>query len=264
MAIASPPVRKTPTAVKTATTGRAWWIRACEFIFLPVIALALVEGGLHLAGVGQQEFLQPDLTLGCRHIPGKLVIWRMEGFSSDRLSTAGLRDSEHTIAKPQGVTRIALLGDSATEGLQVPLADTYGKQLESLLNGKGPRKYEVINFAVSSFSNAQEYVQFKNEVAAYKPDITVVLTNGGDANLNVRFMSAYKAEAKPFFYLDAQGNLQLDDGALQAQKSKLEPNAWMDFLRRNSCIYGVLSQTNLLLSINEPYTADGTGTLKIG
>ena len=258
-------IKESPTKTATAAPGfnqsaasgtvshRRWWLVALEWVALLLAAITILELGLRAAGIGQQEFLAPDLKLGCRHLPNKLVVWRMEGFSSDHLSSTGLRDSEHSIAKPEGVTRIALLGDSATEGLQVPLSQTYGRKLEAMLNARQPRKFEVINFAVSSFSNAQEYLQFKNEVAAYKPDVTVVLTNGGDANMNVRFMPPAKAEPKPFFYLDGQGNLQLDDSALQAQKNKLQANAVMDFLRRNSCIYGVLSQTNLALSINEPF-----------
>src|SRR3984957_3032518 len=104
-----------------------------EFVVFSVLAILLVEGIFRLCGIGQQEYLQADPVLGCRHIPNQLVTWRMEGYSSDRLSSAGLRDVEHNIAKPAGVKRVALLGDSSTEGMQVSLSNTYAKVLEKEL-----------------------------------------------------------------------------------------------------------------------------------
>lgn len=199
-----------------------------------------------------EEFLEGDTALGCRHIPGKKVVWRMEGYSCDRLSSAGFRDVEHTLAKPQGVTRVALLGDSACEGLQVPLGDTYARKLESLLNEKGSKKYEVLNFGCSSYSTGQEMVQFERTVASYSPDITVVLYSTGDAVESIRKPWDLKAEPRPYFYLDGQGRLRQDNAVLEAQRNQLSGGPLLDFLRRNSRIYGVLSHANLTLSINEP------------
>ena len=220
-------------------------------VFLAV-GIALLEWFLPIAGVGQEEFLQPDTKLGCRHIPGKYVVWRMEGFSRGHLNSVGQRDVEHNLAKAPGTTRIALLGDSSTEGLQVPLADTYARLLEKQLNSGENQKYEVINFACSSYSTGQQREQFRNEVAAYKPDITVLLYNRGDAVENIRQPGKLKVEPRPYFYLDQAGKLQLDDTILAINKDKLAPSPILDFFRAHSSIYGVLSQTNLALSINEP------------
>ncbi len=122
-----------------------WWQKsftmAGQAILALIVGIVLLEGYFRLAGVGEQEFVQPDLTMGCRHIPGKKVIWRMEGYSSDKLSSVGLRDSEHVIAKPVGTYRIALLGDSAVESMQVSMGKTFGKVLEKLLNAQLAKKY---------------------------------------------------------------------------------------------------------------------------
>ncbi|HEY9714529.1 MAG TPA: hypothetical protein V6C72_13770, partial [Chroococcales cyanobacterium] len=48
------------------------------------------------------------------------------------------------------------------------------------------------------------------------------------------------------------GKLQIDNAVLEATSSKLKPNAVLDFLRRNSRIYGVFTETGLVLSLNEP------------
>lgn len=229
---------------------RPWWLSTIEFAALAGLAIVGLETYFNLTGCGLEEFLQPDTAMGCRHIPGKRVVWRLEGFSDEKLSSAGLRDVEHTIAKPAGVVRIALLGDSATEALQVRLPRTYARLLEKQLKEQGAN-VEVLNFGCSSYSTGQEFLQLKNEVAQYQPDITVLMYNRGDNIENVRDPMTLKADPRPYFYLDQSGALREDNAVLQANQAALTPNAVQAFLSKNSRIYGVLSQTNLALSINE-------------
>jgi hypothetical protein len=229
---------------------RPWWLATIEFAALAGLAVVGLETYFNLTGCGLEEFLQPDTAMGCRHIPGKRVVWRLEGFSDEKLSSVGLRDVEHTIAKPAGIVRVALLGDSATEALQVRLPRTYARLLEKQLREQGAN-VEVLNFGCSSYSTGQEYLQLKNEVAQYHPDITVVMYNRGDNIENVRDPRTLKADPRPYFYLDQSGTLREDDAVLQANHAALTPNAVQAFLSKNSRIYGVFSQTNLALSINE-------------
>ncbi|MBX9879795.1 MAG: SGNH/GDSL hydrolase family protein [Candidatus Obscuribacterales bacterium] len=249
------PVTTSPT-VKTPAESlkkpRSKWRMALETTAFLAVSVALLEWFLPIAGVGQEEFLQPDTKLGCRHIPSKYVVWRMEGFSRGHLNSTGLRDVEHNIEKKPGTIRVALLGDSSTEGLQVPLEDTYARIVEQQLNANGTQKYEVINFACSSYSTGQQHEQFLNEVTTYKPDITVLLYNRGDAVENIRKPGKLNVEPRPYFYLDQQGNLQPDNSVLNYNKAKLSPNPVFDFLRAHSSIYGVLSSTHLALCTNEP------------
>ncbi len=250
---------KNDLSKRTTFKRKHWWQSAIELLLLCVLFIVLVETFFNLCGIGQEEFLEPDLKMGCRHIANKLVVWRLEGYSKDYLNSQGLRDTEHSLEKPKNTTRIALLGDSATEALQVPLAETYGKRLERLLSNSnaayGKKNFEVINFGCSSYSTGQELLQFRNQVAAYKPDITMLLYVRGDTIENARNLQSLqdisKTEPRPYFYLDNKGQLQQDNAVLENQKSILSPNPVVDFLRRNSHIYGVLSHTNLTLSINE-------------
>lgn len=280
-----------------------WWHTIIRLSVLLIAIIAFLECFFRLAGAGEGEFLQPDLTMGCVHIPGKLVTWRLEGYSHDYLSSAGLRDVEHKINKPAGVTRIALLGDSATEGMQVPLADTYGSLLEKLLNQNadnnkqhlvnvpsenkynkdesemrrengsttakssgysptGTKRYEVINFACSSYSTGQQWLQYEQQVRQYHPDIVILMYNIGDAVENVFVPGQPQAVVpRPYFRLDAQGKVQIDRSVLDLNHAKLKPDALMSFLRKNSRIFGALSQENLTLSINEPLYRKITQTL---
>lgn len=220
-----------------------------EIALLVPLTVFGLEGLLAAVGVGQQEILQPDAELGCVHIPGKKVTWRLEGFSRDSFSSAGLRDPEHNLAKAPGTYRIALLGDSATEGLQVDMGETFARVLDAGLaktaSGQSISKFEVLNFGCSSYSTGQELLQFKRQVAQYKPDLTIVLTCFGDTLENsLDPTQRAHAEPKPYFYIDGAGKLAQDNSVLQANAAKLAPNPVIDFLRAKSCLYGVWTQLN--------------------
>lgn len=244
---------------------RPWWLSGLQFAATLLIGIVALEGYFNIAGVGNEEFLQPDKTLGVKHIPGKRVTWRLEGYSNDFLNSRGLRDSEHTLAKPADCYRIALLGDSATEGMQVPLEDTYGKQLEQLLAKTNTKKVEVINFGCSSYSNGQETLQLEQEVAPYKPDLVIMMYNRGDYIENIRDPNTLKAEPRPYFHMDNDAQKLLQDDTIMNFNAKgFEANPPLDFLRRNSRIYGVLTHTNLALNLNEPlYSKTRNSILKL-
>jgi hypothetical protein len=255
-------IKLTPPAAIPATR-RSSWHNSIGFVLYLAVAIAFLEGIFRIAGIGQQEFLQPDPQMGCRHIPNKVVTWRLEGYSCDRLNSDGLRDSEHTIKKAPGVFRIALLGDSATEALQVNMNETYGKVLEARLNkklgGKSLRignrainRFEVINFGCSAYSTGQELLEYRNHVCKYNPDSVVLLFNRGDTTENCLNLTAKDfPEPRPYFFLDQAGAPQTDSTVLKANSEKLAPNPLLDFLRARSRIYGVFSQANLSLSLTD-------------
>lgn len=248
--------KETPNAATAPRVGRPWWRHALELsIFLPVSILAL-EAIFAWAGIGEQEFLKPDLSLGCVHIPGKLVTWRLEGFSRDYLSPQGLRDVSHELKAAPNTFRIALLGDSATEGLQVPLAETFPRLLEAKLNADAKEKgsvqrFEVINFGCSSYSTGQEVLTYEKYIRAYKPNLVMAMYTRGDTLENsIDFARLQTVEARPYFYLDGD-ELKEDDSILLASKEKLSPHPVLDFLRSKSRIYGVYNQTIFSLTLTD-------------
>lgn len=231
-----------------------WWQNILSFFLFAILGVLALEAFFNFAGVGNEEFLEPDSMLGVRHIAGKKVVWRLEGFSDDYLSKAGLRDSEHQITRKADTYRIILLGDSATEGLQVELNETYGKILEKQLGLHVPqnkKQLEVINFGCSSYSNGQEMLQLESQAAKYKPDLVVLMYNRGDYIENIRDPRTLKAEARPYFYLDEKGSLKQDNTIMDLNKEHFKKNPLLSCLREKSRIYGVLSHTNLALSLNE-------------
>ena len=232
------------------------WYAPFEFALMLAAGILAVETYCNLAGVGNEEFLEPDAQLGVRHIAGKKVVWRLEGYSDEKLSSQGLRDREHAVKKPDGVYRIALLGDSATEGMQVALDKTYGSVLEKMLNERKPEErngktVEVLNFGCSSYSNGQEMLQLEKQIKPFEPDLVILMYNRGDYIENIRDPNTLKAEPRPYFYMGADGKLTQDNTIMDFNRDGFKPNPTVDFLRKNSRIYGVLTHTNLALSLNE-------------
>ena len=56
-----------------------------------------------------------------------------------QINREGLRDVEHQYAKPPGVFRILVLGDSFVEAMHVPLESTFPRRLEERLNARRRR-----------------------------------------------------------------------------------------------------------------------------
>ncbi len=89
-------------------------------------------------------------------------------------NSLGFRDGEHAVAKPPGVYRIVIIGDSIAAGLRVErTADLFPDVLERLLRGQGVRA-EVLNFAVSGYNTQQEVETLKDRALAYRPDLVIV------------------------------------------------------------------------------------------
>jgi hypothetical protein len=231
---------------------RVWILFAAQLIVFSILAIVLLEVLFRFWRVGAEIFLQPDNVLGCRHIPGKLVVWRCEGYSHDRFNNDGLRDYNYPLIKPYNTRRIAVLGDSTSEGLQVALSKTYPKILERMLNEQAKSlKYEVINFACSSYSTGQELLQYQSQVVKYDPDIIVLLYNMGDAQENALNKEAGSAEVRPYFAIDKNNKLILDNSVLKINKARLTPNEVSNFLSCHSRIYGALCQASFTQTLSD-------------
>lgn len=219
-----------------------------------VAAIALAEAIFLLAHIGEEEYLKLDPIVAFSHLERKRITFRSEGFSNDKINSAGFRDSEHTLMKPVGVKRIALLGDSRTEAFQVPLEKTFGKLLEQKLNANGA-KFEVMNFGISSFGTGQEYLQYLTTVRNYKPDIVCVVYNVLDSDENVLPYGDPNPTPRPYFLLTKDNKLLIDRSALESwwigEKSNVFHSA--DWLRRNSRIWGVFAMMEIQLNADKHF-----------
>src|SRR5687768_17045225 len=81
-----------------------------------------------------------------RRVRGLEQTWSRTPFAVElRFNSLQFRDEEFGPRRP-GVRRVAVLGDSFTEGQGVKEADTYPRRLEALLNEADPGGWEVMNW----------------------------------------------------------------------------------------------------------------------
>ncbi len=91
--------------------------------------------------------------------------------ASNRL---GFRDVDHEVAKPPGVYRIVVIGDSIAAGLKVErFEDTFPAILGEELRKKGVNA-EVISLAVSGYNTQQEVETLKEKGLRYRPDLVLL------------------------------------------------------------------------------------------
>jgi lysophospholipase L1-like esterase len=134
------------------------------------------------------DFLwQWDPAIGMKLIPGKHGRSVKPGLYdvSVQVNSAGFRDREHALDKPAGIRRVALLGDSVVEALQVPFEESITPLIERQLQTVGIH-CEVINFGVSGTGTAREYLALRDYALKYRPDLVLLFFVGNDFGDNTR------------------------------------------------------------------------------
>ena len=102
----------------------------------------------------------------------------------------GMHDDEATTEKPAGTFRIAVLGASMDMGWGVAHQNTYINRFEDWLNAEavepapgGPRRFEVLNFAVAAYSPLQRLETLRRKVLTFKPDLVIYSATTLDTRL---------------------------------------------------------------------------------
>jgi lysophospholipase L1-like esterase len=195
-------------------------VGSSKSIFTGLLWLALVLVGgilccelvLRWAHLGEEHIWSPDSSFGLMSQPNVQYTFRSEGYSEGVYNSAGFNDNEWAIAKAPGVVRIAIVGDSKTESLQVQRDHTFPKLLERKLNAAGRGRFEVMNFGVSAFNTGQEYLLYLTRVSAYHPDFLVVAYSPADNEENIKpgYMKTENIFPRPYFSVGSAGNLIAD------------------------------------------------------
>ncbi len=109
--------------------------------------------------------------LRLRLTPSVSMSYKGEVLSTNRW---GMRDREYERQKPEGVFRIVVLGASPVMGSGVADGYTFEALLEDRLNAKlggaGAPRYELLNFAVESYTVLQQMYTLETKVLQFEPD----------------------------------------------------------------------------------------------
>jgi hypothetical protein len=166
-------IRATPNAeVADTVADRADWVE--------IISL----GVLH----ERSDLLLLDL------LPSKSVNWNGRMFSTNRW---GMRDREYEVAKAPGTLRVALLGPSHVMGDNVPDGRTFEAVIEERLNREfkldGYRRFEILNFAMPSYSSLQQVALLEERVFEFAPDVVLITHHASNRELTERALQRITA-----------------------------------------------------------------------
>jgi len=122
---------------------------------------------------------QPNITT--RHyVPGEYSV-------TISTNSAGLRSTnEYSTAKPDGVKRVLMLGDSFVFGYGVENDEVVSAVLEDMLNAdtSSDETFEVINLGVAGFGQAEELVAYRESGRAYEADVAIIFYYKNDIGNN--------------------------------------------------------------------------------
>lgn len=232
----------------------------CAFAF----ALGLAEVGMRVAGVAFPGFYRLDPDVGDALDPGAEGWWTSEGHAWVWINADGQRDVDHALAKPPGVVRIAVLGDSYAEALQVDFEQTFWRVMARDLEGCAAlagRRVEVINFGVSGYGTAQELLMLRRRALRYAPDVVLLLfTTGNDVRNNSKPL---QRGGRPYASVQ-DGKVVFDmsflDKASSRWKLSWAGRLYYTLRRRSRVVQLLASAQNLSLRGAEPAAAPGAGT----
>jgi len=199
--------------------------RLALVLFGLIFGLVVAELALRIIGYSFPEFYVIDTSRGYALRANVSGWYRKENEVFIHVNSDGLRDREHSKTKPTNTVRIAIIGDSYAEALQVPQEATFWSVLQNRLStcSSQQKQIEVINFGVSGYGTAQELITLREHVWQYSPDIVILaVTTNNDITDNSKALK--KALDVPYFvYKDNQ--LVLDDSFLRTPEFQWRQSA---------------------------------------
>jgi len=147
-------------------------------VFLFGLLLAFTVGEIILRGLGYaaSDIYTPGRAGLLILNPNKKIHIRSACFQNDvQTNSLGFHSKEYSLEKPEGVFRIAIIGDSFTEAMQVPFDKMMASLLEQKLNSWDSRsyEYEVVPFGISSHGTYRNILYYENYAAKFKPDLVI-------------------------------------------------------------------------------------------
>ena len=168
-----------------------------------LVAVAGAEVALRVANMGfGNSPMEPDPFLHHvhprnyqfvqQHPSGELGGFQIEYDSDGRVF--GGKAAAPVRVEASATCRVALMGDSFTEGGQVPFDKTFAGILEQAARDK----CVVRNYGVRSYSPAIYLVQWTRDVQTWQPDIVLVLLFGNDVREDVNYLQTSTRDANQF------------------------------------------------------------------
>lgn len=235
---------KNATTASGANSTYPWFKAIIQIVPCALVCICLLECIFYFARVGESDHLMPDTILGFKPFPNKRVTQRNEGYGSFQFNSFGMQNDEVTLEKPVNVMRVAVFGDSYVESLQVPRAENYCSLLAEKLAEKLGQPVQVLNFGVSNYSLAQDYLRYQTLAKNFHPDLVIVAYRVGETEKVLPDSTQSLAFVRPMLFPQEDGSLKYDNTAVtNFSKSKEGKRiAGTHYLRENSRTWSTIGR----------------------
>lgn len=204
-------------------------------------ALRLIEAtpfAWKILPIAEVSLYGPDNETGYAQRPNISGIWITENRAHVETNSLGLRDKPLEITKPAGQQRVALIGDSFAEALQVDLEETYQTIVEQTLSS-ATKNIELINLGLAGATPAVQMARARSRGLSFQPDLFLFMTNFSDFTVESEDDSHF-----PAYVVQADGHAVLQYGFRDSRVFKLRASAL------GQAGYWILDHSKLVTLIN--------------
>jgi len=224
--------------------SRKDWALLAGSVFL---GLLLVEVMLRLLNWSFPIFMRPDAELGWSFRPGTSGWSIHETAAQVRINRFGFRGRDWPDVAPPDAYRVAVIGDSFVDSSNLPENEAITSQIEKNLEAcpaLANRRPEVLNFGVSGYSTAQQYLLLQRRVEPLHPNLVLLaLYLGNDVAENSPVLSLEGRRTKPYFVELPSGELRLDAGFRDSESFRQAlARDWLKRLINASFVLQLLKQ----------------------
>jgi hypothetical protein len=191
-----------------------------------------------------------------RYAPNQQGVWRVrnEIAAPYRINAQGWNSGagDYVRQRTEQATRIAVIGDSFVDALQVATTDSFVEKLEQALRGSGTAS-QVYRFGMSGAPLSQYVHMIEREVVRYRPDWIVVNVVHNDFDESYRFVQGR--------YTSSFMKFRVADGKVAGEvpPTPWKP-AWADTLRQTATarffLYRWQVRPQIVVDLFLPHRAD--------
>lgn len=155
-------------------------IKKIVFFVVTLIALLLyMEIYLRWSGLSNPSYVYDNDIIGRTHNNNyNIIITGAEGFCIDKVNKYGYVGPDYPKERNTSAIRIALLGSSYIEGLQVFRRNRFSTIFEQQLAKKLNYPVEVLNFGIGGDDFRGMYTRYQKLVKEFNPDYVLFIIQG--------------------------------------------------------------------------------------
>lgn len=215
-----------------------------------IIPLIGAEFALRAINYERPAFFTYDNDRGFGLRPGVKGYWTQEGKGWIEINQSGYRDKQIKSIPKESTLRIAVVGDSFTESLQVNDNESWPRLAETQINSSPNCKItkrhsngvEIINLGTSATGTGLQLISWKRDGIILKPNIVLLMMFlGNDIHDNL----PVKKSDRAVISLDQKGNIFIDYSFRKNLRSKLSQSSIgkiLDFLIVHSRVFQLVNE----------------------